>query len=73
MKDFDYSASEQTFLDENKDRVFNWFSGNRYPDHENGKPILRFQKADKTEETARLGDVIVKKGIGDFFIKKGEK
>lgn len=68
--EFDYESTEQVFLNENKDRVFNWFSGNRYADHENGNPVLRFQKKDKTEEIARIGDTIIKKGIGDFCIKK---
>jgi len=47
------------FTERDKDRVFNWMSGNRAPDFEGGKPIVRFRTVHGETAIARLGDWVV--------------
>ena len=48
------------FTHKNKDRVFNWMTGNRSPHFENGQPVLRFMTVHGEVAIARIGDWIVK-------------
>jgi hypothetical protein len=54
------------FTDEDKDIVFNWVRGNRYPSFEDGKPVL---KIDSTcgSSTAKIGDFVVKISSIDYL------
>lgn len=46
------------FTEADKDRVLNWMEGSRWPDFEDGEPVLRFQTIHGDTATARLGDWI---------------
>lgn len=58
------------FTDENKNQVFNWITGNHYPDFEEpetrNKPIIRIDTLEG-EMTAKLGDYIIKGVNGEFY------
>lgn len=54
------------FTNEDKDRVFNWITCNRYPYFEDGKPVLKIQTLEG-DMTAQLGDWIIKGVNGEFY------
>lgn len=54
------------FVDGNKDRVYNWVTGNRYADFDNGKPILKIQTLEGIM-IARLGDYVIKGVKNEFY------
>jgi len=57
----------EQFTDENKDRVFNWMTGNRAPDfNEAGEPVLKIQTLEGVM-AANLGDWIIKGVKGEFY------
>lgn len=54
------------FTDEDKDRVFNWITCNRYLYFEDGKPVLKIQTLEG-DMIAQLGDWIIKGINGEFY------
>ena len=50
----------EQFTEENKNRVFNWMSGNRTADFEGDSPILKFLTIHGDVAVARLGDWVVR-------------
>jgi hypothetical protein len=61
----------EQFTLKNKDRVFNWMSGNHYARFEDGVPVLKFWTAHGKTTFARIGDWIVKDEVpGTYYIMK---
>jgi hypothetical protein len=55
------------FVNENKDRTFNFITCNHYAEHDiDGKPLLRIQTLEG-DMTAQLGDWIIKGVKGEFY------
>ena len=55
------------FTEENKNRVFNWISCNRYPDWDlQNRPTIRIETLEG-EIIASLGDWIIKGIKGEFY------
>lgn len=54
---FDTEAMQ--FLDETKNQVFNWMTGQTAADLEDGKPVIKFRKIDGQYGIVRLGDWVI--------------
>jgi len=57
------------FTDENKDRVFNWITGNHYPYYEKVNPVLRIQTLEGMM-IAHFGDYIIRGLKGEYDLCK---
>lgn len=69
-----YAVIAWQFTDESKNQIFNNVTCNHYADFdEDKKPILRIQTPEGTEETAHLGDWVIKVAEGQFYIISDEK
>ena len=61
------------FTDEDKNKIYNSMSGNRWPDFEDDKPILKFITVHGDTAIARIGDWIVKDvSNGTYYPVKDE-
>lgn len=60
------------FTDDNKDIVFDWIKGSKYPEYLNGEPILRIQNRNSEYTfTIHVNDYVVKED-GKYYVVKPE-